>query len=320
MITPDAASSQPMGVSSDQNSEPGIIFDIQRFSIHDGPGIRTTVFMKGCPLRCRWCSNPESQDFGPNLMVRESQCRVCGACAAVCPAHAITVARHEGRRIHWDRCAQCLACVDVCIYGSLQRCGRQMGVEDVLEEVVRDEAFYRNSGGGMTVSGGEALSQGAFVARLFEEAKRAGLHTALDTSGYASWGILEYVIKRADLILWDIKHLDEEAHRWGTGVGNALILENLKRASGLAKAIWLRMPLIKDFNDSEPHIRRIIALGKEIGAEKVSLLPYHEGGKSKCEQMGRVYPFPEGRSPDEETLDRLKRMIEAAGLRASVGS
>lgn len=320
MITPNAVSSQPIGVSSDRNSEKGIIFDIQRFSIHDGPGIRTTVFMKGCPLRCRWCSNPESQNFAPNLMVRESQCRVCGACVEVCPEHAITLARHERRRIHWDRCTQCLACVDACVYGSLQRCGRQMGVEEILKEVLSDEAFYRNSGGGMTVSGGEALSQGAFVARLFEEAKRAGLHTALDTSGYASWGILEYVITRTDLILWDIKHLDEKTHQWGTGVGNALILDNLKRASGLAKAIWLRMPLIKDFNDSEPHIRRVIALGKEIGAKKISLLPYHEGGKSKCEQMGRVYPFPEGKSPDEETLERFKRMIEAAGLRASIGS
>lgn len=308
-----------MGMSHDRYGAKGIIFDIQRFSIHDGPGIRTTVFMKGCPLRCRWCSNPESQDFTPNLMVREIQCRKCGTCMAACPEHAVTFSLHGGRRIHWDQCTQCLSCVDACIYGSLKRCGKEMNVEEVLAEVLRDEAFYRNSGGGMTVSGGEALSQAGFVARLLEAAKQAGLHTALDTSGYASWKILEYIIPKTDLILWDIKHLDEDSHRWATGVGNALILANINKASGLAKSIWLRMPLIKNFNDSESHIRRVITLGKYIKAERISLLPYHEGGKSKCEQMGRVYPFPEGRSPDDETVERLRAMIENAGLRATVG-
>ena len=310
MSTTDGASNKPRG----------IIFDIQRFSIHDGPGIRTTVFMKGCPLRCRWCSNPESQDFAPNLMVREGRCRVCGACVTACPEQAVTLVDHQERRIDWGRCTQCLACVDACLYGSLQRCGRQVSVEEVLEEVLRDEAFYRNSGGGITVSGGEALSQAPFVARLLAEARQAGLHTALDTSGYAPWEALEYVLPVTDLLLWDIKHLDPGIHKWATGVENALILENLKKASGAAKEIWLRMPLIKDFNDSESHVTDIIALGKEIGAKKISLLPYHEGGKSKCEQMGRTYAFPEGRSPDDESVERLRRLIEAAGLQAGVGS
>jgi pyruvate formate lyase activating enzyme len=309
-----------MDISERQEDQKGVVFHIQRFSIHDGPGIRTTVFLKGCPLSCLWCSNPESQDVSPNLMVRDVNCRGCGACVEVCPEKAIALTREEGRRIQWDRCTQCLLCVDACIYNALNRCGERMAVQEVLEEVLRDEAFYRNSGGGMTVSGGEALFQGAFVARLLKAAKEAGLHTVLDTSGYAAWDTVARVIPLADLILWDIKHLDPEAHRQGTGVDNGRILENLRRASAEARAIWLRMPLIADYNDSEAHIREVIRLGKEIGAEKISLLPYHEGGESKCRQMGKAYPFVNGRSPTDEAIHRLKGLIEAEGLKAGVGS
>jgi pyruvate formate lyase activating enzyme len=206
------------------------------------------------------------------------------------------------------------------MYDSLRQCGREMTVKEVLEEVLRDEDFYRNSGGGMTVSGGEALSQSEFVTDLLRAAREAGVHTALDTTGYAPWEKMERTIPFVDLILWDIKHLDSREHKWGTGLENKLILENLKKASGLAVPIWLRMPLIKDFNDSEAHIQKITALGKEISAGKISLLPYHEGGKTKCEQMGRDYPFPEGESPTDEEIERLKGIIESEGLKVSIGS
>lgn len=296
----------------------GLVFNVQRFSIHDGPGIRTTVFMKGCPLRCLWCSNPESQDFAPNLMVRDIQCKGCGACAKACPQAAIEM-DGGGRQIDWTKCTQCLKCVDACLYNSLNVCGRYVEVGEVLDEVVRDEAFYRNSGGGITVSGGEPLSQGEFVALLLEASKRVDLHTALDTTGFAPWEKLERVLPSVDLILWDIKHLDPVEHRRTSGVDNELILENLARAAKLA-TVWLRIPLIAGFNDSEEHLERVAILGQRIGAVKVSLLPYHEGGVSKSEQIGRSYPYREGRAPEKEWVQHLKVTIERHGIQAGIGA
>jgi pyruvate formate lyase activating enzyme len=297
----------------------GLIFNIQRFSIHDGPGIRSTVFMKGCPLNCHWCSNPESRDFFPNLMVSDMHCQQCGACEKICPQGAITLTPEAGRKIAWDKCNHCLACVDACIYNALNSCGKYMHLEEILDEVLKDKAFYRNSGGGMTISGGEALSQWEFVGHLLGEGKRLGLHTALDTSGYAPWETMEKVLPPVDLILWDIKHLNPREHKKITGVENQIILENITNASK-TKPLWLRMPLIAGVNDSDTHLAKLIDLAQAVAAEKISLLPYHEGGKSKCEQLGRPYPFPEGRAPSDERIESIKAMIEKQGINLSIGS
>lgn len=310
---------KPSKADKEQNGEKGLIFNIQRFSIHDGPGIRTTVFMKGCPLRCLWCSNPESRDFFPNLMVRDINCRGCGRCVEACPEEAITITEEVGRKIVWGKCNQCLRCVDACLYNSLNVCGRYAGVEEVLDEVMKDETFYRNSGGGITVSGGEALSQSEFVTNLLETSKKEGLHTVLDTTGYAPWKKMARVLSFVDLVLFDVKHLDSEEHKRTTGFGNELILENLQKSS-MVNNIWLRMPLIKGFNDSDDYIKNIAFLGKKIGAEKISLLPYHEGGKSKCEQLGRSYQFSGSTAPSDEHIDYLKQIIETAGIKVSIGS
>jgi len=302
-----------------QKNSRGLIFNIQRFSIHDGPGIRTTVFMKGCPLKCLWCSNPESQDFFPNLIVRNINCKACGSCVKACLEGAITLNDEEGRKIDWRKCNHCLLCVDSCLYHSLNVCGRYMDVQEVVDEVMKDDDFYRNSGGGMTVSGGEALWQSDFVAGLLEACKRRGLHTALDTSGFSSWEKMSRVLKFADLVLFDIKHLDPQKHKETTSVGNDLILENLNKTAKM-KSIWLRMPVIAGFNDSDEYIRQVAALGKRIHAEKISLLPYHEGGKSKSGQLGRIYNYSEAKAPDDEHLQRLKNLIAVEGINVSIGS
>lgn len=297
----------------------GLIFNIQRFSIHDGPGIRTTVFMKGCPLRCLWCSNPESQDFFPNLIARDINCKRCGACVEACPQKAISMTMEEGRKIDRPRCNQCLECVNACIYNSLTACGRHVHVTDVVDEILKDADFYKNSGGGMTVSGGEALFQSSFTAGLLEACKREGLHTALDTAGHAPWDKMKSVLAHVDLVLFDIKHLDPLEHQKATGVENGLILENLLKLSG-EKEVWLRMPLIAGFNDSKAHLVRVAALVKKIGARKLSLLPYHEGGISKCRQLGRSYPWPDAKAPDGDHIEKMKVLMEKEGVRVTVGS
>ncbi len=301
-----------------KQSDTGIVFDIQRYSLHDGPGIRTTVFLKGCPLRCLWCANPESQSPEPSLLARDIRCKSCGACAQACPQGAIRPGEPSGRAIDRGRCDWCMKCVDACLYGSLVVCGKPMGVDEVVDEALRDALFYRNSGGGVTLSGGEVLSQGRFARALLQRCKQQGLHTAVDTSGYAPWKTLEALLPSTDLVLFDVKHLDAEHHRRATGVDNALILENLTRTAARCTT-RLRMPLIAGFNDSVDHVRELALLARRLGLETISFLPYHEGGRSKCEQLGRSYPLPEARAPDDAHLLALKELVEAEGLRVAIG-
>lgn len=301
------------------NEEKGCIFDIQRFCIHDGPGIRTIIFLKGCPLNCLWCSNPESQNSTPILITRDIKCKLCGSCAAVCPNEAITVDKNEGRKINWLACNQCLKCVDACIFQALNICGEDKSVGEILDEVLKDKTFYENSGGGVTLSGGEPLQQWEFALNLFKVFKENQLHTALETTGYVPYEYLEKVLKYVDLVLYDVKHMDPEKHREGTGVSNQLILDNLREISGKA-SIWIRMPLIADYNDSVENITNLVNLAKEVGAEKISLLPYHEGGISKCEQIGRKYAMPEAKSPSEEKIKQLQKLIDSLGMKATIGN
>lgn len=297
----------------------GLIFNIQRFSIHDGPGIRTTVFMQGCPLKCRWCSNPESWQAHPIIMTRNMKCIRCGKCVQACPIGAITMDEKEGRRIDWAQCNQCLECAHVCPAEAIVVCGKYMSLGEVMAEVESDRLFYQNSGGGATVSGGEPLSQPEFVQELLKRCKERELHTALDTSGYAPWSKLEKILEYVDLVLFDVKHLDPHQHREGTGQSNELILDNLEKTAAKVRT-WLRVPLIPGYNDSVEHITKLAELGRRVGAEKISLLPYHEWGKAKYEQIGRHYSMDQTPAPTPEHLQELQEIIQGLELKATISS
>jgi len=296
----------------------GIVFDIQRYSIHDGPGIRTTIFLKGCPLKCIWCDNPEAQNLYPEVFFRRVKCDGCGKCANVCPLGAIVLGK-DGIELDRLRCDRCMKCVDVCPTQALSPTGEDKIVEEVIEEAGKDELFYRNSGGGVTISGGEPLFQPDFTLALLEGCKKKSLHTALDTSGFAEWEILNRILDYTDLVLFDIKHLDPVQHVSKTGVGNELILENLKRIVGKGKRVWIRVPVIPNYNDSEEHMNNLAKFLSKMPIEKVSLLGYHKWGKGKYEALGRSYPVEELSPLREETLYALKDILELYALEVSIG-
>ncbi len=305
------------GLAPDDGSE-GVIFNIQRFSLQDGPGIRTTVFLKGCPLRCGWCSNPESQAIRPEIMFRSQQCQKSGACAEVCEEGAITLAG-DALHLDWSRCTMCMECIEACPSGALEITGERLKLEDVVEESCRDEPFYINSGGGVTLSGGEPLFQPEFSRRFLEACKERSIHTALDTSGHASWETMERILAHADLVLFDLKHLSAEKHLEGTQVRNDLILENLRKTCDRDEArVWLRIPVIPGYNDADPHLEELARLAGELCIEKVSLLGFHHWGRSKYRALGRPYPYDETDALSKERLEAAGRAMEAHGIAVTI--
>jgi len=285
------------------------VSDVQPFSLHDGPGIRTTIFLKGCPLRCLWCQNPESQDRNPQLLYYRDLCTGCGRCLSACPAAA--VAQSDGK-VATDRtlCTSCGECVQVCLANAREITGRLIEAREAADKACADKVFFEDSGGGVTLSGGEALSQPAFAAEVLARCKENSVHTAIETCGFAGWETLKTVLADTDLVLYDFKHMDDETHRRLTGVGNRLILENAKRiVHELHKPLVGRVPLIPGCNDDEGNIEataRFIAeeLGRNI---RVHLLPYNPLGESKngsLEQPGIMARSRQG----DGTLEALRTL------------
>ncbi|MBI2906836.1 MAG: glycyl-radical enzyme activating protein [Chloroflexi bacterium] len=310
---------QQVNGKSDMEQEGGLVFLVQRYSLQDGPGLRTTVFMKGCPLNCRWCQNPESVRTHPELMTRDSKCVRLGRCAAACPSGAIVFQDAEGMSINREKCNLCFDCIDACPAGALRKVGDYLTIDQVMAEIERDELFYLRSGGGITVSGGEPLLQWPFVGGLLRACKSRGWHTALDTCGFAPWRALEKVLEHVDLVLYDIKHMDPRRHKEATGRSNRLILENVRRVPRNIR-VWLRLPLIPGYNDSETNLRLVAQLAHEIGAEKVSILPFNRLAEGKYEQLGRPYAMAQTAPPSDVQLRGIQSFIESFGLMATIGS
>lgn len=291
----------------------GKIINIQRFSTGDGPGIRTTVFFKGCPLKCRWCHNPESQDINFQLGYYKEKCLHCGKCVYVCPKSAITSGT-EKNHIDYQLCDVCSECVKACPADALEVFGQALTVDEVMKQLVRDREFYGREGG-VTLSGGEPLIQHQFVLELLKRMKAEGLHTALDTCGYCRWDIMEEILHYVDLVLYDIKHMDSEKHRQATGVDNTVILENFERIQRKGIKTRVRVPIIPGFNDDQKNFEQLALFLKQYTQAEVELLGYHVYGISKYEAIGKRYELEQCSQPSVEQMEGYRKRLKQLGVR-----
>lgn len=288
-----------------------LITNIQKYSIHDGRGIRTTVFFKGCPLSCIWCHNPEAQSFKKEILFYEERCTGCGACTADCPNGSVRIA--EGKA-DTDRrlCSACGSCADICLHNARQLCGRTYTVPALMSELLKDRAFYETSGGGVTLSGGEALAQDPdYLEALAGGLYRRGISVNVDTCGAVPFERIERVLPYTDTFLYDLKLMEEEKHREYAGKDNRQILENLKQLSGKGARIWIRIPVIGGVNDETAEIERMAEFLSEEGIhpEQVNLIPYHNTGTGKYSGLSRKYKGGNFYVPSGERLRELARML-----------
>ena len=298
--------------------EHGVIFDLQRFAVHDGPGIRTLVFLKGCTLACQWCSNPESHRFQPDVFFDGAKCIGCRLCADVCP-NAALLREAEGVRYDRKACGACGRCADVCCAGARVIKGMAVTAEWVANEVLKDEEFYSRSGGGVTLGGGEPLAQPEFASAVLQESKRRGLHTVVETCGYVPWSAVAQSLPWTDLFLFDLKHVDPAKHQLYIGGDVRVILSNLSRLAVTGRPIIVRIPVIPTFNDTAAEIAAIANAVAAVGLQEVHLLPYHSLGQSKYRLLGKESSFVMRAGLDEVGFDALRDVAVRAGVYVKTG-
>ena len=297
----------------------GLVFNLQRYSIHDGPGIRTTVFLKGCPLCCAWCHNPEGMSPRPEIVVVESRCAGCGECRRACP-FGVSLGGEGALPTHHEQCQLCGACVEACPTGARQMIGRTMNVPEVLQEILKDRLFYESSGGGVTCSGGEPLLQPHFLCALLEACRAHRLHTALDTTGF---GCTEHLLAAAalsDLVLYDLKVFDETRHRTLTGVSNRGIRENLKALDRVHRNVWIRLPVVPGFNDDLAELKQIAEFVAGLrSVTLVNLLPFHRTALHKWQRLGLAHSLEGVQAPSAEFMERAAETFGRMGLKTKAG-
>ena len=311
----------------------GKFYDIQGFSVHDGPGIRLTLFLKGCPLRCPWCHSPESQEFPTELNWMEMKCvgvDKCGNCLNVCPHDAISLGKKKSSvtgdeeiqlvTVDRSKCDNCGKCAEACTSKALYMCGTDYTVDEVMERIRRDVPFYNRSGGGVTISGGECLCQPKFLLEVLKRCKAEGINTAVDTTGFAPWSSIEPILPYTDLFLYDLKNMDSNLHKQVIGVPNELILENAKKIAAHGGKFQIRIPIIPMFNDSKKSFEDVGKFICELGdaVEVVQLLPYHTLGTVKWERLQRNHPILEAEPPKDELVQARKEQLEAMGLKVMI--
>ena len=311
----------------------GKFYDIQGFSVHDGPGIRLTLFLKGCPLRCPWCHSPESQEFPTELNWMEMKCvgvDKCGNCLNVCPHDAISLGKKKSSvtgdeeiqlvTVDRSKCDNCGKCAEACTSKALYMCGTDYTVDEVMERIRRDVPFYNRSGGGVTISGGECLCQPKFLLEVLKQCKAEGINTAVDTTGFAPWSSIEPILPYTDLFLYDLKNMDSNLHKQVIGVPNELILENARKIAAHGGKFQIRIPIIPMFNDSKKSFEDVGKFICELGdaVEVVQLLPYHKLGTVKWERLQRNHPILEAEPPKDELVQARKEQLEAMGLKVMI--